>query len=82
MCLLSDQKDFWICHHIREKRCATLLLWTRGHTVACQIDLLGQNISTIAPFSTHMRPMGTQKIHIFEVKMSYFANETLICIKI
>ena len=33
MCPLSDQKDFWICHHISEKRCATLLLWTRGHTV-------------------------------------------------
>ena len=33
MCLLSDQKDFGIPHHIREKRCGTLLKWTRGHTV-------------------------------------------------
>ena len=32
---LSDQKDFEICHHIREKRCATQFLWTRGHTVVC-----------------------------------------------
>ena len=34
MCPLSDQKDFGIHHHIREKRCGTLLNWTRGHTVA------------------------------------------------
>ena len=33
MCPLSDQKDFGIHHHIREKRCGTLLNWTRGHTV-------------------------------------------------
>ena len=36
MCPLSDQKDFEMCHHIREKRCATQFLWTRGHTVAYQ----------------------------------------------
>ena len=33
MCWLSDQKDFGIHHHIREKPCGALLLWTRGHTV-------------------------------------------------
>ena len=33
MCPLSDQKDFEICNNIREKRCATQFLWTRGHTV-------------------------------------------------
>ena len=33
MCPLSDQKDFGIHHHIREKRCGTQLNWTRGHTV-------------------------------------------------
>ena len=33
MCPLSDQKDFGICHNIKEKRCGTLLRWTRGHTV-------------------------------------------------
>ena len=33
VCPLSDQKDFGIHHHIREKRYGTLLKWTRGHTV-------------------------------------------------
>ena len=37
MCPLSDQKDFGIHHHIREKRCGTLLNWTRGHTVATNV---------------------------------------------
>ena len=33
MCPLSDQNDFRIGHHIREKPCGALFLWTRGHTV-------------------------------------------------
>ena len=36
MCPLSDQNDFWIGHHIREKPCGALFLWTRGHTVVCR----------------------------------------------
>ena len=50
MCPLSDQKDFEICHHIREKRCATQFLWTRGHTVAAQgmfDDLVGHLYSRV-----------------------------------
>ena len=35
------------------------------------MDIIGQYINTIALFFTHIRPMGTQKIHIFAVKMSY-----------
>ena len=46
------------------------------------MDIIGQYINTIALFFTHIRPMGSQKIHIFAVKTSYFANETLIGIKI
>ena len=33
MCWLGDQRDFGIHHHIIEKPCGALLLWTRGHTV-------------------------------------------------
>ena len=38
---------------------------------------MGQNISTIALFSTHIRPLGAQEIHNSALKMSYFANEAL-----